>query len=246
MPWTVCVMADGHLRQELTPPGTCSWYDELTPECRILRDTIIFTIMKDLKLCGKYTVDFDEDWDHGIFCLVLSWYLNEPSMERVHQQKNKYQEVESVTEKGVYSPKKVQHCHDRTYVQFPSTKNTRFEVPFSPGSFYGEIDERKSFVSKKMAWKMVVVALIPNSRVEDYNGAFYRWKHPSFHYHVWKSIEDAKSIFVKIATVKGEKNKPKAFFLKILEMFYVLHLSDVAAARPCKLSIFPSFGPESI
>jgi hypothetical protein len=131
-------------------PAKFSWYADATPECRILRDTIIFTIMKELRFGGKYTVDFDEDWDHDIFCLVFSWYLNEPSMERVRQHKNKYQEAESFTDGESCSPRKVQHCHDRTYVQFPLRKNTRFEVPFSPGSFYGEINKRKSFISKKM------------------------------------------------------------------------------------------------
>lgn len=80
----------------------------------------------------------------------------------------------------------------------------------------------------RIFWLYIGQAVNLSVRIADHKNIGYRKRHPSLHYHVWNSLEDIGSLFVKLANLNGAKwqeaklpglGQPLAYILNLLEMW---------------------------
>lgn len=71
-------------------PAEFLWEGPDTPRRKRLQEAIVYKLMKSLRESNTCAFDFDDDWDHDCFTLVLIWYLNDPSISSIRARKESH------------------------------------------------------------------------------------------------------------------------------------------------------------
>lgn len=57
----------------------------------------------------------------------------------------------------------------------------------------------------RIFWLYIGQAVNLSARIADHNNIGYRKRHPSLHYHIRNSLEDINPLFVKLASLNGDR-----------------------------------------